>query len=383
MTQTIKDAAERLERWIARESLPLWQRIGLSPEHGGHWEALNADGSIDFLSNIRVRVQARQAFAFAFSTVRGWCDGEAMARQLMRFVAERTAHPHAGGGFTHLMNPDFQVIDQKQDLYDHAFFLLAYAWCYRAFGDRAYLDGAEALMAHLDRHFASVHGGWTEGDYGYAQRRQNPHMHLFEAMMALYEASGDGKWLARAGELFALFQTRFFDPERGVLFEFFEEDWRLKHAPEQAPVEPGHMFEWVWLLDWYHRLSGHPVEVYTEALYRQGLAIGRVASGLVLDEVLLDGTPLKNTKRCWGLTELIKGSLVRARAGDPEAEARAVQAIDDLFTYYLTATTPGAYVDQRGAADEVVLDKAPASTLYHLVVLAAEVADYAKGRAGG
>ena len=201
--------------------------------------------------------------------------------------------------------------------------------------------------------------------------------------MALYEASGDGKWLARAGELFALFQTRFFDSERGVLFEFFEEDWRLKHTPEQAPVEPGHMFEWVWLLDWYHRLSGHPVEVYTEALYRQGLAIGRVASGLVLDEVLPDGTPLKNTKRCWGLTELIKGSLVRARAGDPEAEARAVQAIDDLFTYYLTAATPGAYVDQRGADDEVVLDKAPASTLYHLVVLAAEVADYAKGRAGG
>lgn len=380
MTETIKDAAERLERWITQDALPLWQRVGLSPEQGGHYEALKADGSIDLSSKIRVRVQARQAFSFAFSHYRGWCDGEAMARQLMTFVHERTGHPRAGGGFTHLMSPDFEIIDDKQDLYDHAFFLLAYAWCYRAFGDAAYLEGAERLIAHLDQRFGSVHGGWTEGDYEYPWRRQNPHMHLFEAMMALYEASGDAGWLARAGEIFALFQTRFFDPEREVLFEFFEEDWRLKHAPEQAPVEPGHMFEWVWLLDWYHRLTGHPVAVYTEALYRKGLEIGLVPSGLVLDEVLPDGTPLKHTRRSWGLTELIKGSLVRAREGDPEAEARAVKAIDDLFTYYLTAATPGAHVDQRGAEDEVSMDKAPASTLYHLVVLAAEVVDYARAR---
>lgn len=378
MTHTIRDSAERLERWISQDALPLWQRIGLSPEHGGHWEALNADGSIDRNATIRVRVQARQAFAFAFASTRGWCDGEPTARQLMRFVVQHAAHPNAGGGFTHLMNADFQVIDTKQDLYDHAFFLLAYAWCYRAFGDAAYLAAANALTEHLDQRFGSIHGGWTEGDYAYAQRRQNPHMHLFEAMMALYEASGDSQWLARAGELFALFQTRFFDPTRGVLFEFFEEDWRLKHAPERAPVEPGHMFEWVWLLDRYHRLTGHPVEAYTEALYSQGLEIGQTPSGLVLDEVLPDGTPLKPTKRCWGLTELIKASLVRARTGDPAAETEAVRAIDNLFRYYLCARTPGAYVDQRGASDEVVLDKAPASTLYHLVVLVAEVADYAR-----
>ncbi|WP_347331596.1 AGE family epimerase/isomerase [Marinimicrobium locisalis] len=378
MTDTIKDAAERLERWITQEALPLWQRLGLSPEQGGHYEALNADGGIDLDSKIRVRVQARQAFSFAFAHHRGWCDGEAVARQLMSFVHDHTAHPSAGGGFTHLMGPDFEVIDHKQDLYDHAFFLLAYAWCYRAFGDTAYLAGAERLIAHLDRRFGSIHGGWIEGDYDYPWRRQNPHMHLFEAMMALYEASGEGRWLARAGEIFALFQTRFFSSEREVLFEFFEEDWQLKHAPAQAPVEPGHMFEWVWLLDWYHRLTGHPVEAYTEALYRKGLEIGLVPSGLVLDEVLPDGTPRKHTRRSWGLTELIKAHLVRARQGDPEAEGRAIKALGDLFTYYLTATTPGAHVDQRGSEDEVTMDKAPASTLYHLVVLAAEVSDYAR-----
>jgi mannose-6-phosphate isomerase len=377
MSYAIKDAAARLESWVVNEALPLWLRVGISPEHGGHVEQLNADGAIDYQANIRVRVQARQAFCFAFAGARRWCQGEAQARQLIRFMEERTAHPAAGGGFTHLLSPDFQIIDNKQDLYDHAFSLLAYAWCYRAFGDPAYLKGASDLVAHLDRRYGAIGGGWIEGDYPYECRRQNPHMHLFEAMMALYEASGEAHWLARAGELFALFQTRFYDPEREVLFEFFTENWDLKDPPERAPVEPGHMLEWVWLLDWYCRLTGHPVDRYTEALYRRGLAIGQAPSGLVWDEVTIDGTLLKPTKRCWGLTELIKASLVRARAGDPEAEPRAVKAIDDLFHYYLCAPTPGAYIDQRGEQDEVVVDKAPASTLYHLLVLTAEVVDYA------
>lgn len=378
MSSSIHSAAKRLEDWIQQAALPLWQKVGIDRQQGGHYEALNYDGGIDYASNIRVRVQARQAFAFAFASHRGWCQGELQARQLMEFMEQRTAHPSAGAGFTHLLGPDFEVIDPKQDLYDHAFSLLAYAWCYRALGEHRYLEGAERLLFHLDQTFASPYGGWIEGDYPHDQRRQNPHMHLFEAMMTLYEASGDAAWLARAGELFALFQTRFYDQEREVLFEFFNDDWTLRHPPEQAPLEPGHMVEWVWLLDWYRRLTGHPVGVYTEALYRRALELGESESGLLWDEVTLDGTPLKHTKRLWGLTELIKASLVRAREGDPQAEARAVKGLNDLFDWYLCAPTPGAYVDQRGERDEVVLDKAPASTLYHLVVLAAEVADYAR-----
>ena len=376
MTQTLQEAAQRLEDWLVHQCLPLWQKRGLDRESGGHHEQLNADGSIDRKANIRVRVQSRQAFTFAFASHRGWCQGQGQARQLMQFLENSAAHPSAGGGFTHLMDPDFQVTDTKQDLYDHAFAFLAYAWCYRALGDRACLEGAEALIRHLDQRFASPYGGWTEGDYGYASRRQNPHMHLFEAMMALYEASGQAHWLARAGEIFTLFQTRFYDLERELLYEYFTEDWRLNSTPEEARVEPGHMMEWVWLLDWYRRLTGHPVEVYTQGLYRRGLAMGLTASGLLMDEVSGAGQPLKPTKRLWGMTELVKASLVRAKEGEPGAEERALEAINRLFDYYLCATTPGAYLDQMGSDDRVSVAKAPASSLYHLVVMVAEVRDY-------
>ncbi|MFC3115694.1 AGE family epimerase/isomerase [Cellvibrio fontiphilus] len=377
MSQALHAAASRLENWIKQDALPLWLARGLVPETGANYERLTPAGVPDLESSTRVRVQARQAFFFAAAYQRGWCpEGKSVAKKLLAFVQQHAAHPTAAAGYTHLLDKNFRVVDTKQDLYDHAFFLLANAWCYRAFKEDAYLQEADKLIAHLDAAFGSAVGGWIEGDYAYACRRQNPHMHLFEAFLALFDATGDAKYLARVGELFALFQSHFFDAEKGVLFEFFDDHWtRLPNAKGDT-VEPGHMMEWVWLLDWYHRRSGRPVAQYTSTLYARGLEIGMDKSGLLFDAVSYTGEVIDRNKRCWGITELIKASLVQIRAGNPQAEAIAIKGVDDLFTYYLCAATPGSYVDQRGAQDEIVVDVAPASTLYHLIVAAMELLDH-------
>nr|WP_324259865.1 AGE family epimerase/isomerase [Cellvibrio fontiphilus] len=377
MSQALHAAASRLENWIKQDALPLWSERGLVPGTGANYERLTPEGVPDLESSTRVRVQARQAFFFAAAYYRGWCpQGKEVAKKLLAFVQQNAAHPTAAAGYTHLLDKHFKVVDTKQDLYDHAFFLLANAWCYRAFKEDAYLQEADKLIAHLDAAFGSAVGGWIEGDYPYACRRQNPHMHLFEAFLALFDATGDAKYLARVGELFALFQSHFFDAEKGVLFEFFDEEWtRLPNAKGDT-VEPGHMMEWVWLLDWYHRRSGRPVAQYTDKLYARGLEIGMDKSGLLFDAVSYTGEVIDPNKRCWGITELIKASLVQIRAGNPDAEAIAIKGVDDLFKYYLCASTPGSYVDQRGAQDDVVVDVAPASTLYHLIVAAMELQDH-------
>jgi mannose/cellobiose epimerase-like protein (N-acyl-D-glucosamine 2-epimerase family) len=377
MTETLRAAASRLEHWIKNDALPLWLTRGIHPNTNANYERLTPEGVPDLESSTRVRVQARQAFFFAAAYERGWCpEGKTVAKNLLAFVQQTATHPTAGGGYTHLLDKNFTVIDTKQDLYDHAFFLLANAWCFRAFNETGYLQEADKLIAHLDTRFGSAVGGWIEGDYAYACRRQNPHMHLFEAFLALYDATGSAKYLARVGELFALFQSHFFDEKQGVLFEFFDDNWaRLPNAKGDT-VEPGHMMEWVWLLDWYHRRTGRPVAHYTNALYARGLEIGMDTSGLLFDAVSYTGEVIDHNKRCWGITELIKASLVQIREGNAAAEAIAVKGVEDLFTYYLCASTPGSYVDQRGKNDEVVVDVAPASTLYHLIVVAMELIDH-------
>ena len=379
MSQELRAAAQRLEDWFKNEAIPLWLTRGLEPTTGLNYERLFADGAVDFTANLRTRVQARQAFVYTVATERGWyAEGAQVAQKMLAYIQTHAAHPTAKAGYCHLLSADFQVLDTKQDLYDHAFFILANAWIYRLTGSLTALNEAEKIIAHLDAEFGSACGGWLEGDYAYECRRQNPHMHLFEAFLALYDATGNAKWLARVGELFSLFQTRFFDAEQQVLFEFFENDWQRCRDVKGSIVEPGHMMEWVWLLDWYNRCSGRPVRQYTRVLYEKGLAIGMDPSGLLYDAVAADGRIIDAKKRCWGITELIKASLVQIREGNPKAEAIAIKAVDDLFTYYLCATTPGSYIDQRDEQNEIAVDFAPASTLYHLIVAATELQDHLK-----
>ena len=377
----LPQAAARLIHWLQHQAIPLWRTQGINPRNGAHYERLLADGSADTHCDIRVRVQARQAFFFAAAAEQGWCeDGKEIARGLLDFLAKNGRNDAAGGGYVRRFNRHFQVVDHTQDLYDHAFILLANAWYYRISKDARALDTAAQTMTHIDRRFASITGGWIEGDYETPYRRQNPHMHLLESFLALHDASGEARWLARAGEIVNLFQTRFYQAEKQVLLEYFEHNWRRRQDQYGEIVEPGHMMEWVWLLDWYGRRAQRAMGQLTTPLYQQGLALGRENTGLLYDAINPQGKILNGKKRCWILTELIKASLVQTRNGHPEAEAIAIQAIDNLFKYYLCTETPGAHFEHLHADNSIAQETSPATTPYHIMMAAIELKAHCRVR---
>lgn len=376
MSEQLIAAAQRFENWMKHQAIPLWQTSGLHPQAGVHYERLLPNGKVDYTADLRLRVQARQIFFYAAAKHYGWCEnGAAISRQILQFIQEHAAHP-SGDGFIYMLNSQLDIIDGKQDLYDHAFFLLGYAWLFKVSRDPAIIELADKLFTHLDTRFVSPFGGWIEGDHTYSCRRQNPHMHLFEAFLALYDATQNHQWLTRATHIFSLFTTHFYDAEKQVLFEFYEEDWQRCRDTRGDLVEPGHLMEWVWLLDWYSRCTGEDVSQYTNALYKKGLSIGIDKAGLLYDTLTYDGKIIDSRKRLWPMTEFIKASLVQARTGNPQAEALAIKGVDDLFTYFLTTPTAGAYIDQRGANNDIINDYAPASTLYHLIGVVMELADH-------
>lgn len=382
-------SAKKFESWMKDECLPLWASQGIDDASGGHYEQIPVAALPNVPTDIRVRVQARQAFSYAFAACHGWLpSGAAMADQLLDFMESNARHPERPSGFTHLMDANFNIIDTRQDLYDHAFVFLAYAWVYKATANENLLQRASALLKYWDAQFGSLAGGWIEGDYEAPHRRQNPHMHLFEAFMSLYEATRDAQWLARASEIFTLFQMRFFDTKRGVVLEYFNADWQPYKESQGTQIEPGHMFEWVWLLHWYQRLSGHDVSYYTRTLYSQAMHLGfSPESKLMFDYVYIDEnaqvTSRSKTKRCWPITELVKAHIAEARAGNSESQAQAAKAIELLFTYFVSAQLPGAYYDQRGENDQIINATTRASTLYHLVVACGEVSRYCRDRLAG
>ncbi|RYZ96896.1 MAG: mannose-6-phosphate isomerase [Moraxellaceae bacterium] len=372
--------------WLTQQALPRYRSQALIPHlPNGMWatyEALKADGAPNQALNLRVRVQARQIFVYCRAQKMGWADNvEPMVRGMAEFIGHYGVTQCRSDGYVHLLKPDLNIADSKKDLYDHAFFTLAYAAIYDTFADKAAHRKARRIIQWVDEEWTHPNGGWQEGDYSAPWRRQNPHMHWLETFLFLYEATGKLEWAERARRAFGLFEQYFYAPQSQVLLEFFNEDWSVAPGAIGEAVEPGHMLEWVWLLRWYERLFNEDTSTYANALWHKALAIGLDAEGLVYDQVTADGRVTEATKRLWPMTELIKAGVSQARAGVAGAEAVAAKALADLKRYYLNTPVPGVYLDKLGAANEVVDDGAPASTLYHLIGAAIEAHNYVNTKA--
>ena len=370
-------ASSRFLDWTQHQCLPLWISRGISPTFGGHYERLLANGTPDFQANIRVRVQARQAFSYAYAHRRGWLpQGKTHAEDLFSFI-ERETKVSSTQGYGHLLNPNFELIDAHFDLYDHAFILLMCAQLHKVNQQKSNLLLAENLTKLLKQTYTSKFGGWLEGSYVAQYRRQNPHMHLFEAFMSLAETSGNSQWITLADEVYELFKTRFYDREHQIVREFFNDDLSFSDTPQGNLVEPGHMMEWAWLLLEYEKLTGKNTGEIPLALYQKASEIGFCTeTGLMVDQVDITNLKQSSSKRMWPMTEVIKANIALARAGYTSCEKNAAEAIDLLFTHFIDASTSGLYLDQLGEDNVVLSDIAPASTLYHLVIACGEVADY-------
>jgi mannose-6-phosphate isomerase len=391
----------RLETWMKGKALPLWSKTGINPINHSVYERLKENGQPDHDTNMRSRVQSRQMFVFAAAQNMGWMDNALpIVAGINHFLDKHAKVANSSEGYAHLLDSSGKIIDPKKDAYDFAFYILACVYRYKTFNDLLALEQANRLIKFIETQFSDAPGGWMEGDYVAPCRRQNPHMHLFEAFLTSYEFTHDGKWLAKAGQIYTLFETTFYDHQHHVIREFFEADWSVCQNTKGETIEPGHMFEWIWLLRWYQKLTGAPVDTYCDRLYQKGLQLGlSEGTHLVYDEVMVDGSAVHSSKRLWPVTELIKASLAQAQAHPQQAsfyEQHAAEGIKTLFDFYLTKNVTGyneyligddgvdgytgSYIDQLDADNKVCAAHAPASTLYHIIMATMVAVNYRRGQ---
>ncbi len=200
-------------------------------------------------------------------------------------------------------------------------------------------------------------------------RRQNPHMHLFEAMIAAFDATHDAAFQQRAGEMFALFLSNFYDKQKHVLGEYFEEDWS---KIEPVSVEPGHQAEWVWLLLGFERITGCPTARYRGELLTSALRYRDDASGCLIDEGDANGNIKKHTRRLWPQTEIAKAWIAQAEGGEAGAADEARAALVRLQQNYLRHPVAGGWYDQFDRDGRSLVDTIPASSFYHILCAVTE-----------
>ncbi len=373
MTAGLPPRLAALHAFIAESALPLWATAGLDPAGAFH-EHLHLDGSPDTGTVRRMRGQARQIYVYAHAHLLGLFDSTTLAtRAFGRMVADFW---QPDDGFILSVGPDGSPRDTSRTAYDQAFGLLSMAWLYRLTGSAVYLDWVARTLGFMDAALADrTHGGYAD-HVGSASRCQNPHMHLLEALLALFEATGDEQFLDRADAVHALFATRFLDRSVPALREFFDAAW----TPDPVRgdhLDPGHHLEWVWLLDRYrhHRPAAVDETAALLGFARRGID---PRDGLVVDEVWADGRTLRATKRMWPQTEHLKAQVVIFERNP----ARGLHDIDrvcgQLMEHYLDPAT-GTWNDQVGADGERLSKVSPVSSFYHLFLAYSEAMRVAGG----
>ena len=358
------DIVARLRRVMIEHSLPLWSHEGWDSARGGFVEQLDSGGQADVSATRRVRVQARQIYCYAKAAHLGWySEGREIALKGVDYLLAKADSPDGRPGFVHTLTSDGTALNPLRDTYDHAFVLLALASVYQLTGDAQIRAAIDKLMLTLATHFRSPHGGYLEGLPPAIPRRQNPHMHLFEAMIATFDATGDPAFQNNAGDLFSLFISSFYDKPTKVIGEYFEDDWS-KITP--VCVEPGHLAEWVWLLKGFERITGCPTGRHRADLLASALRYGD-ASGCLVDEGDAYGNIRRYSRRLWPQTEIAKAWIAQAEAGEPGAADQARSALVRLDRHYLRHPVRGGWYDQFDADGRSTVATIPASSFYHVL----------------
>jgi mannose/cellobiose epimerase-like protein (N-acyl-D-glucosamine 2-epimerase family) len=364
------DIVAKLKAGIIEHSLPLWSTEGWDPATGGFIDRLHQDGRADRLAPRRVFVQARQIYCFAKAAEIGWYpQGREIALQGLEHLLTKAKSPDGRPGFVHTLAHDGSVLDPRRDTYDHAFVLLALSSVYALGRDAQVRSEIDALCSYLDSQLRSPHGGFLEGWPASMPRRQNPQMHLFEAMIAAFDATHDTVFQNRAGDFFALFLANLYDKQKKVLGEYFEDDWS---RIEPVSVEPGHQAEWVWLLKGFERITGCPTGRFRAELLASALRYRDEATGCLVDEGTAAGEIKRHSRRLWPQTEIAKAWIAQAEAGEAGAADEARAALSRLQRHYLRHPVAGGWYDQFDREGNSLIATIPASSFYHVLCAVVE-----------
>jgi len=354
----------RFADWMRRHALPTWSALGQATT-GQFAEVLTLDGRGAGLPH-RARVQTRQIFVYAQAGLMGWQGpwqrivSDGLTRLGDRFLRD-------DGLSRSLVSDSGESLDETARLYDQAFVLLALATAHSAGVDSEATETTAVRLRETLLTQALPQGGFREaGDHPY---QANAHMHLLEACMAWEEAGGDAGWAELADRLVALAFAAFIDPDAGFLREFFRADWTPAEGEDGTLVEPGHQFEWAWLLTRYGRSRGDDRALAAATrLYAAGRSGVADRPVIVIDALNADGSVRSRRARLWPQTEWLKAALILAETASPKDRAALLEdAATALRALWLYLTPDGLWHDKHLPDGGFVKEPAPASSLYHIM----------------
>jgi mannose-6-phosphate isomerase len=361
---TLRALRDELISWLFDVACPLWQRQGIDG-CGGFEETLGSNAQ-PLHEARRARVHPRQIVAFAQAARLGWRgDAATIARDGIDYFVR---HYRRGDGlFRSVVSSVGEVVDNEALLYDQAFALLGFAAAAAALDARAEFEPrARALREAIGANLSAAGGGFRSSAAITDVRESNPHMHLLEACLAWAELGTDPTWTRWAEDLVQLATGSVFRRDCRAMGEVYTDSWLPAPGACGRRIEPGHQYEWAWLLLRSDRRS----DTRRRDVAMQLIALGETAGvhgGMAVNALQDDLSPLDSNARLWPQTERLKAvALAATLTGEQTYWHSTLQAAQSLMRF-LETPTPGLWFDLHLPNGEFAATPAPASSFYHLV----------------
>lgn len=331
--------------------LPLWMGQGFNDALGLPFESLDsATGAPLPVVRYRAMACARQLYVFAQAP--GMAAGQHADRL---FASLRRVFRDERGGWRYSVDAQARPLDDTQDLYTHAFIVLACAAYFQrsrnADARKLMLATAQTIEARFKTADSLYHASLSADlSQPLQPPAQNPMMHLTEAYLAAAQVAEP-----------ALFAQHLRGLAQGVS-QFFV------HAPTQCisealqgtagnRLEPGHQFEWLSLVHGAAEVfEGLDLaELLPRAVQwsrQHGVETGGVIAAL--DE---SGAVIDDTRRIWAQTEYLR---VLAVLGDLPALDAGLTGFRARFLH------AGGWYECLDAQGAVARSDMPSTSPYHL-----------------
>jgi mannose-6-phosphate isomerase len=350
--------------------VPLWQGPGWNAEMALPFEALDAQHQPLPPQRYRAMACARQLFLFSsFIGHPQVPDADVRAAALFRSL-QRHFHDAEHGGWFYSIDPQGAPLDRRKDLYTHAFIIFACAHYWAKVREPLVESVLNAALNVVAQRFADGDGlyesvlaeDWSSLDAG---PLQNPLMHLAEAFLATLDVREDADTLAALDNLAEAMQRRFVDIKHGVMLE----------KPLDAVdnwSEPGHQFEWFYLLESSEHLRGTPLHGSLTTAFAHAQAQGvDQNTGAVAAMLNVNGSVKDGTQRIWAQAEYLRALTLR-----PDSEALLARQLNALQQRFLHPTGWNECLDSQGTISRSDM---PSTTPYHLATCYIGLAEYFSG----
>jgi len=357
----------RVQAHFLQTIVPVWLGPGWNTQLALPYEAVDAQHQP--LPPVRYRAMACARQLFLFSSLidhPSVPDAASRAAALFRSLQQHF-HDAEHGGWFYSIDPQGAPLDRRKDLYTHAFIIFACAHYWARVREPLVESVLNAALNVVAERFADDDGlydavlneDWSTLNSG---PLQNPLMHLAEAFLATIEVRDDAATLAALDALTAGMQRRFVDTAHGVMLEkplTAVDNW----------YEPGHQFEWFFLLESSEHLRGSPLHGSLTTAFAHSETQGvNAQTGAVVAMLEADGRMKDGTQRIWAQAEYLRALTLR-----PGSEAALGRQLLALQANFLHDTGWNECLDSNG---NVSRSDMPSTTPYHLATCYIGLATY-------